>query len=87
MTKIGDLGENDRKEFGGTEDEQKGRELNVEETNNLQAAKPLLEMSQKRRIAVTAGVMVGMFIATLERPYRWYGDANGHRIIGRAKSL
>jgi EmrB/QacA subfamily drug resistance transporter len=40
----------------------------VEETakSSIEVAKPLLEMSSKRRWAVTAGVMTGMFIAALE---------------------
>lgn len=41
----------------------------MEGTSNAQSsakAKPLLEMSQKRRWAVTIGVMTGMFIAALE---------------------
>ena len=41
----------------------------MEKTSNAQSLlirKPLLEMSSKRRWAVTIGVMTGMFIAALE---------------------
>jgi putative Ca2+/H+ antiporter (TMEM165/GDT1 family) len=43
----------------------------VKENSNIQNnengnEKPLLEMSSRRRWAVTAGVMTGMFIAALE---------------------
>lgn len=48
---------------------QKGKRTKVEKKSNLQLVaneKPLLEMSPRRRWAVTAGVMTGMFIAALE---------------------
>jgi EmrB/QacA subfamily drug resistance transporter len=38
----------------------------VEGKSNKKSSKPLLEMSSRRRWAVTAGVMTGMFIAALE---------------------